>query len=490
MRKRLALSFLIGFAGSACGQRAPEPAAPTAQATVADEAVSLEELRAEAQRQWREATGEPTLHLPEANVYIPPEDRLIDTLAVAAAYDDDAIRVYFRFPTDNPSWYHQYWVYDGDAWQRYGESGVGPQPLGLYEDRFGWMIDDGSVDGFAEWGGYTIMHPGIRSRTDEVSEGEVQDHPWLGEKLGEDDVRKFLAESREGELDSELWRRVRPADELAALRAQGVFLDSIQWRAHRSGPLGYADNGTILDYRHSAEGRGMYTTNWSDDDDHPRWMFDPEQTGIRALRADRLLRREYTQDDPYFLAKDVAADFDPDHDWQVGDVIPHRLLRQPSGSRGAARGDGRWADGAWRVSIERELEADNPLDSKTLVPGQVTNVAFAVHSDATGARWHRSSMPLTLGLGTGANVEAVHVAEGLDEHEPQRWVEVPIFYVGQLDLGWLLDNGHPVHQRYQEARRAPLDADAVEQFTRALVAHELELLRERGIHEPEMEPGS
>ncbi len=348
-------------------------------------------------------------------------------LQVAAVLNETDFQIRFRFETDNPVWYHQYWVYRDGDWVRYGSGAEGPDEHGLYEDRISVMWDDGSVLGFAERGGFVAAHPGMRSTSGAAPAEEVRDHPHLGETLGRSDVRKFILESREADAPpAEAWRHVRPADELESLREEGVFLDLWQWRAHRSHPLGYADNGYVLEYRHSSSGRSMYATNQDSDTELPRYMFDPEQTGFRALDFDKLVERAYEQDDLYYLAENSAAPFDPDHDWRDGDAIPHRILRQPEGSRGAIRASGGHQNGAWRIRLTRSLEAPDPLDSKDFIPGEIIHAAFAVHAGGTGARHHWVSLPVSIGMDTDGDIIATRVDGDLDEVELD-YTAVPLF---------------------------------------------------------------
>lgn len=416
----------------------------------------------------------------DRNVYIPAGEDLIRTLEVAFVYNRDSVQVRYRFATDRPSWYHQYLVHENGEWVRYGSGGGGPDRHGLYEDRISMMLDDSSVDGFAEIGGFVTMHPGMRTLTSAVSEDRVREHHHLGEQLGRSDVRKFIRESREGEPGDEPaddhWSRTRDPEELDHLRDEGVFLDVWQWRAHRSNPLGYADNGYVLDYRHSSEGTGMFTDN-QDDHGQPRFMFDPGVTGRRALRKDSLVARVYGQDDPYFIYKGNAIPFDPDHNWQDGDAIPQRFLRRPDGSRGALKADGIWRDGHWEVAVSRTLEAPNPRDSKPIKEGGLYHAAFAVHADGSGARWHYTSVPYSVGFGMEADIEAVFV-DGPLESADIRWNEIPVFYPGQVDLSWLLSPDHPGHHFVREGSMHMLEIHDIELLSRFIVRHELELLGE------------
>nr|WP_309544653.1 ethylbenzene dehydrogenase-related protein [Alkalilimnicola ehrlichii] len=365
------------------------------------------------------------------------------TLQVAAVYDDEQFQLRYRFETDSPSWYHQVLRYEDGRWVRYGTSGPEGDPHGLYEDRISMMLDDGAVDGFGLYGGFMTAHQGMRTTYNEASPETVRQNAYLGQELGRSDVRKYIPQSRTTANPADVsWHHVRPVAELEQLRDEGVFIDLWQWRAHRSNPLGYADNGYILEYRHSSEGQGMYTSNWDEETEQPLWMFDAEQTGFHALDWERLIEQGYGQDDFYYLAEGHAVPFDPNHDWQEGDVIPQRLLRTPSGSRGAIEADGRWHDGAWEVRLTRSLEAPNPQDSKTLTDGQIYNVAFAVHQ-ATGQRWHHISLPQKLSLGAEAEADIVarRVDGPLDEAEAD-WAEIPLVEPGLITWQWL-NSQHP-----------------------------------------------
>lgn len=412
---------------------------------------------------WR-PFGQPQLENQAANVYIPADRNLTASLRVGVVYNDSHLQIRYEYATDHPSWYHDYLVYQAGKWERLGRGAAGPESSGLQEDRISVMIDDGSVEGFATWGGYVTMHPGVASRSDEAPQ----------------ETTKFILPSRRGARDADLWQRVRTDSEVDRLRDEGVFIHSWQWRAHRSNPIGYADPGFVLDARNSAEGRSMYATNWDDQAGQPRYMYDPQRTGAYALRQEALLARAYSQDDPYFLYDEYALPFNPERGWREGDVLPRRFLTQPSGSRASLRADGRWSDGAWRVRVTRQLEAPNPRDGKSLEHGESYNVSFAVHTGATQGRWHLVSLPLTLSLGAGGHIQAVYVQGDLDEAEAE-WTDVPLFYTGQVYLSWLLDNGHPVHERYRAALEDPLDPRAVRRLARELAAHERDWLREQGI---------
>ncbi|WP_228517781.1 ethylbenzene dehydrogenase-related protein [Aliidiomarina indica] len=375
-----------------------------------------------------------------------PAGNQAQVLYVAAEYNDEKFRLHYRLEVENPSWYHQYWRFTDGEWQRMGSGADGPDPHGLYEDRISMMLDDGSVEGFARYGGWMLVHPGMRSLDSAVDSDAVQAHLLLGETMGRSDVRKYIPQSRNVEryTDQARWDDVKSEQALDEMRDRGEFLDLWQWRAHRSNPVGFADNGYVLHYRLSSEGRSMYSDNRDSELNRPAYMFDVEQTGIQSLNWDALVAREYGQDDWYYLSEEVAVPFDAEHEWQEGDVIPFRLLQTPSGARGAITADGAYGDGAWRVTLERSLASPNARDSKRLRDGYVYNVAFAVHHGSVGARHHHVSLPHRLGLGvnTGeADIIATFSEQPLRDTD-LTWHKVELIYPGQVNWEWLTSQ-HP-----------------------------------------------
>ncbi len=380
---------------------------------------------------------------------VPEHAEQIGKLQVAVIYNDESIQIRYRFATDQPSWYHQVWRYTDGEWVRHGAGRPDRNPHGLYEDRISMMLDDGTVADFARFGGFMTVHDGMRHLDSAVHPRQVRRHPVLGDELGRNDVRKYIPQSR-NDADRAGWDDIRAQEELDQMRQDGEFIDLWQWRAHRSNPVGKADNGYILHYRLNSTGRGMYTTNWDDEAGQPAWMYDPDKAGFRALSWERLIARGYDQDDLYYLAEDHAVPFDPDHEWQEGDVIPQRFLRRPSGSRGAIDANGLYHAGAWNVTLTRSLAAPDPTDSKALEPGGVYNVAFAVHQ-GVGARWHRISLPHILHLRDGEELDTTSTApqiiarrvEGDLDSFKAEYTDIPLIHPGQITWQWLHGDDHP-----------------------------------------------
>lgn len=374
---------------------------------------------------------------PERNIAQP--DELFVDLEVKVAYNDDDVFWRFRWPSETPHFYHDYLVYEDGQWVRYGSSPVGSEPMGLYEDRLTFFLDDGSVEGFSEYGGFMTAFSGMRGLSDaaDLTEEGAQE---VEEIIGEEDVRKFLPETVE---DGD-WRRRVDQGTLDSLADRGYFLDLWHWRAHRSNPIGYADDQVVDYYRRGSEGEAPYTTNWDSELEQPEFMFDPDQVGIYAMEWQRILDRGYTQDDIYYLAEEFAIEFDPDHDWQDGDAIPRRLLVEPTGARGSIFAQGIANGGFWHLDLQRALDTGFE-GQKALEHLGVYHVAFALHLNATGARWHYISMPQDLGLERDdADIVAQRFAGSVPPWDDIEWTTVNTFYPGQIVWDYLTDDRqHP-----------------------------------------------
>jgi hypothetical protein len=394
------------------------------------------------------------------NIYIPSELTL--PLQVMAAYNGQDIFFRYRWPSARPGIYHDMMRFEGGKWVRYGASVAGPQPQGIYEDRVTMLVDDGSVPEFARYGGYITIGDRMRFFTNEASADEVKAHPYLGAKRNQSEVRKYLPATRQDIGD---WASVVPEEELEALRNAGYFLDLWHWRAHRSNPIGASDDESVFDTRSGDAGRGPFTDNWDPETKLPLFMFDPNKTGKRALAWDDVAQRKLGFDDLYYISEANAAPFDAAFAWKEGDTIPRRLLRQGDGSHAdiTVFGEGRWKDGFWDVTLRRAMDTGNPRDDKIMVDKGTYTVAFAVHRDASGSRWHNVSLPVTLGLGRDAELVAVSFNGAAPSWE-QPWHTVTLFYPGQVSWPMLNSASHagaesirkgvPVKYRHSEIQLA------------------------------------
>ncbi|MBM3565503.1 MAG: hypothetical protein FJX42_05265 [Alphaproteobacteria bacterium] len=339
---------------------------------------------------------------------VPGKPGTID-LAVQAAYDDKNAYFRFRWKTQNnaPGDIYPLYRFDGQAWKEYGQPVLdkevreGKQP-GIYEDRLTLMIDDGKVPNFAGQGCWLTCHDGMRDMKNFAGKDQVAANPLLGAQK-RSDVRKYLTMTRIGE--QALWDKTKTAEEIAKLKADGVFVDLIQWRAHRSNPVGMADDGYVLEYRLFDAGKNMFGSNMNRETKQPSYMFDAKKTGVKSLTKDDLGK----SGKPKFLIKDeTAVPFDPNAGWKEGDMLPEVYLSRAEATGSAADNayaKGQWADGHWTVVWVRPLNLANP-DDKALKAGGAVSVGFAVHDGNITTRGHHVSFPVTLGFGVKADIQA------------------------------------------------------------------------------------
>jgi hypothetical protein len=389
-------------------------------------------------------------------------------LQVKAAYNGRDMFFRYRWPTKQPSIYHDMLKFEGGKWVRIGASVAGPEPLGIYEDRLTMLVDDGSVPDFARYGGYITVGDRMRFFTNEAKPEEVRAHPYLGKKKKQVEVGKHLPETRSDISD---WRSVLPEDQLAALRKAGYFLDLWHWRAHRSNPIGASDDQVVFDARYGDTGKGPFADNWDAQKQQPRFMLDPNKVGKRAIAWDDLMQRKLGFDDTYFISFENSVPFDPNHAWKDGDTIPRRFLQTAEGSHADIKvvGKARWTDGYWDLVLKRAMDTGAPLDDKILVDKRTYDIAFAVHRDTLGSRWHYVSLPKKLGLGRSADMQAVRF-DGDEPKWDQPWTNVTLFYPGQVSWPMLNSRKHagsaqikagvPVRARHSEVQLAHYGVEA------------------------------
>ena len=327
-------------------------------------------------------------------------------LGVQVAYD--ARNVYFRFQWKTlkpyPGSEHQYLRFDGKEWKVYGYPTLdqivreGKQP-GIYEDRMSMMLDDGKVPGFGRQGCWLTCHDGQRDMQRPASKEDAAANPLLS-SIKKSDLRKYLPSTRRDPAD---WKTGRSSEEIAKIKADGGFVDLIQWRAHRSHGVGMADDGYVLEYRLSDAGKDMFSGNADPKTHAPRFMWDEKKVGYRSIRAEALRKA------PHFLVRGQnAVPFDPNAGWKAGDLIPDYVLSRQDAAGSAADNSALagWKDSQWTVVLVRPLNLSN-ADDKALKEGGMYNVGFAVHDDNITTRGHHVSFVRTLGIGAAADIRAV-----------------------------------------------------------------------------------
>jgi hypothetical protein len=337
-------------------------------------------------------------------------------IKVQAAYDDKNLYWRFQWKTKNnfPGRAHPQLRFDGKGWKTYGYPRLdkrvqsGEQPA-IYEDRLSMMIDDGTVPMFKEQGCWLTCHTSERNMPDVVGKAQVKAHPYLGKLLKKKDVRKYLPASRT-DADAS-WDKVKSPEEIAKIKAAGGFVDLMQWRGHRSNSVGMADDGYVLEYRLFDAGKKMFSSNVNKKahPHQPKFMYDQGKVGVKSVTAETL--RDPSK--PYALVREQnAVKFDPNAGWKEGDLIPKYVITR-AGTQGSAADNtnvkGVWKNGMWTVVWTRPLNTGHPQDDKILKKGGVYSIGFAVHDDNITTRGHHVSWPMTLGIGTKADIEVVKV---------------------------------------------------------------------------------
>jgi hypothetical protein len=331
-------------------------------------------------------------------------------LALQVAYDQN--QAYFRaqWKTHNPypGDAHPYWRFDGKEWKAYGGPMLskkvqsGEQP-GIYEDRFSLLIDDGSVPDFKVHGCWLTCHDGQRDMKDKAGKSEVKGHAILGDQgLKKKDVRKYLPATR----NSGHWANTKTRAEIDQIKADGGYLDLMQWRAHRSNPVGMTDDFHVLEYRLNDAGKGPFSKNWDKKKHQPKFMYDPAKFGSNAVQMEQIRSKPTS-----LIREQNALPFDPKHDWKKGDMIPEYLVSREDAQGSAADNNnakGTWKDGVWTVVFSRSFGLTN-ADDKHLKPGHAYTVGFAIHDDNITTRGHYVYWPQSVGFGAEADIEATQV---------------------------------------------------------------------------------
>lgn len=325
-------------------------------------------------------------------------------LAVQAAYDDKNAYLRFQWKTANPypGTEHQYLRFDGREWKVYGYPKLdkvvqdGKQP-GLYEDRMSVMIDDGTVPGFAAQGCWLTCHDGQRDMPRQFTKDEVAANALLS-AIKKSDLRKYLPETRTDPSD---WKTGKSVEEIAKLKAAGGFVDLMQWRAHRSHPVGMVDDGYVLEFRLADAGKDPFSGNADAKTHEPKFMWDEKKVGYKSITADQLRKGDH-----FLIREQNAVPFDPKAAWKEGDLIPDYITSREDAKGSAAdnRGVASWKDGLWTLVMIRPLGLAN-ADDKALKNGGVYNVGFAVHDDNITTRGHYVSFVRTLGFGASSKAD-------------------------------------------------------------------------------------
>jgi hypothetical protein len=330
-------------------------------------------------------------------------------MTVQAAYDDKNAYLRFQWQTNNknhPGNDYPGYRFDGKEWKSFGGMRLdknvlaGKTPV-VYENRLSIMLDDGKVPGFANQGCWQTCHDGERDMQKEPTRAEVEANPLM-KAIKKSDVRKYIPATR---TDPISWASGKSVEEIAKLKADGQFLDLMQWRAHRSASVNGSDDGFVLEYRNTDKGTNFYGSNMDSKTKQPKFMFDPAKFGSKAFTAGDYGKKEM------ILVNGVnAVPFDPNAGWKEGDMLPQYVLdgAAVAGSVADNRAYSSWKHGVQTVVLVRPLGLPHD-DDKALKAGGVYSVGFAVHDDNMTGRGHHVSYVKTLGLGVKADIQAVRL---------------------------------------------------------------------------------
>jgi hypothetical protein len=331
-------------------------------------------------------------------------------LSFQVAYDKENAYFRFQWKTKNPypGEAYPFLRFDGKEWKNFGNQRLagpvrkGEQPP-VYEDRLSIMLDDGNVPNFATQGCWQTCHNGMRDAPNQPTADAVKANAFMM-SLKKNDVRKYLPSTRSDALAS--WDKGKSLDEIAKLKAAGGFLELMQWRAHRSNPVGMADDGYVLEYRNFDAGKNMFSSNMDAKTKQPKFMYDAKKTGKKSLAIGDIRKASTVM-----LPGQNAVAFDPNASWKEGDLVSQYVVDRKFAEGSAAdnkQAKGVWKDGMWTLVWARARNLANP-DDKKLLDGKAYNFAFAVHDDNMTSRGHHVSFPVTVGFGAKADIEATRL---------------------------------------------------------------------------------
>lgn len=323
------------------------------------------------------------------------------TVALQAAYDKEYFYLKASWPAKERGDFHEYLGFRGGKWGTYATYNNSPAVKAgkarlSYEDRFNVMLGDGKgVPDFNNQGCWVTCHNDLRHMPNEPTLEALEAHPILGKQgMKKDESLKYLRETRTAIGPTGGWDNVKAKAELDALFAQGVRLDLWQWRASRSGPIGYASDDNVSASRSGDAGKGPFFKNWDGAKKQPLVMFDPAKNNGAAALAESDFRNPKA---PRLNDKN-SIPFDPNYKWKEGDLLPRYGNRQPTGSAADVQARGTWENGTYTLYMWRKLSTGNK-DDVALVPGQTYPVSFSLHDSNVTTRYHVVSFPLKLSVG-------------------------------------------------------------------------------------------
>lgn len=239
------------------------------------------------------------------------------SVTTKAVYTDSEIFFWFNWKDSTLSVTKQAWKFDGQNWVR--QKGD--------EDRISLLFEINRIQNFATKGCAVVCH--VPAGAPNAKEG----------KFG------TATEAEKGDL----WH----------------------WKAARSDPAGYADDGYLTKIsdtkggRKPDAGKGGDKTNITDDKTKPKYMLAP---GKKLGKHDILLAADAVEITDYAIFK-------------AGDVITYRMPVAAEGSFGDIKAVSRYGDGAWTLMLSRKLNTGNE-DDVAFDPRKKYNFAMALFDDS------------------------------------------------------------------------------------------------------------
>ncbi len=244
------------------------------------------------------------------------------TVVTRSVYTDDSLYFLFKWRDSTESVAKRAWKFDGQNWTY----------LDGDEDRIAVLFEITRISNFATKGCAVVCH----------SPPDLPSKEW-----------KFATQTA-GEK-GDLWH----------------------WKAARSNPVNYADDGWLTiagnpsgSYRTTGRradaGKGGDVYNQIEDRTRPQYMQDPKKPPSA----------------PGFLIYDEAVAIPEGALFKPGDVISYRMPKRAEGSRGDVMASGRYADGGWTVMFSRKLDTGHD-DDVVFNPRRDYSFAIAVF-DNTG----------------------------------------------------------------------------------------------------------
>lgn len=146
-------------------------------------------------------------------------------------------------------------------------------------------------------------------------------------------------------------------------------LDLWSWKAQRSNPVGYAEDGWLgPDGTDSdAKAGGGYVENWDRDAKRPKYTF-----------------REGEKAGPVLL-KNEALEIKKHGKFKAGDRLPREVLEKPVGSRGDIEAKAVWERGRWTLEMKRARDTgDKENDVQFTDSERPYYFGISVHDDDQG----------------------------------------------------------------------------------------------------------